>query len=106
MEYKWPGNVCELHNVVEHALIFNPTGPISIKDISIPIKKELQVRKEKVENYSSDNLDKIVYNYIHKILKKTNGKIHGPCGAAELMGVNPSTLRNRMRNLKINYTKK
>ena len=41
--------------------------------------------------------------HIQKVLKITNGKIHGPGGAAELMGINPSTLRNRMNKLAIPY---
>ncbi|UCG00250.1 MAG: hypothetical protein JSV89_20745 [Spirochaetaceae bacterium] len=41
--------------------------------------------------------------HIKRILTKTNGKIHGPGGAAELLGINPSTLRNRMNKYGIQY---
>jgi DNA-binding protein Fis len=40
------------------------------------------------------------------VLSKTNGKIHGKDGAAELLGINASTLRNRMNKLGIEYGKK
>jgi transcriptional regulator with GAF, ATPase, and Fis domain len=103
MEYKWPGNVRELQNLVERALIINPHGPISIDDISIPFNKEKQKKIKEAENNYSDNLNEIVSKHIYKVLEKTKGKIHGPGGAAELMGINPSTLRNRMRKLKIKY---
>ena len=48
-------------------------------------------------------LNQAVRKHIQKVLKMTNGKIHGPGEAAELMGVNPSTLRNRMNKLAIPY---
>jgi transcriptional regulator with GAF, ATPase, and Fis domain len=51
------------------------------------------------------NLDDIIVAHIEKVLKKTNGKIHGKDGAAFLLGVNPSTLINRMKKLGIKYRK-
>jgi len=47
------------------------------------------------------NLDIVNARHIKKALKMTKGKIHGPTGAAELLGINPSTLRHRMRKLGI-----
>jgi transcriptional regulator with GAF, ATPase, and Fis domain len=44
--------------------------------------------------------------HINRALEKTKGKIHGPEGAAQLLGVNPSTLRSRMEKLSINYKRK
>ncbi|UCH98629.1 MAG: sigma-54-dependent Fis family transcriptional regulator, partial [Candidatus Aminicenantes bacterium] len=49
------------------------------------------------------NLDEAVIRHIRKILDRTGGKIHGPGGAADLLGINPSTLRNRMKRLGIVY---
>jgi DNA-binding protein Fis len=40
------------------------------------------------------------------VLVKTGGKVHGPNGAASLLGVNPSTLRNKMNKLGIQYGRK
>ena len=48
-------------------------------------------------------LDNVIIQHIQKVLRLTKGKIHGPGGAAELLGVNPSTLRNRMNKLGICY---
>jgi transcriptional regulator with GAF, ATPase, and Fis domain len=48
-------------------------------------------------------LDDVVKHHVEKVLRITKGKIHGPGGAAELLGVNPSTLRNRMKKLGIRY---
>ncbi|MCK4337920.1 MAG: sigma-54-dependent Fis family transcriptional regulator, partial [Candidatus Aminicenantes bacterium] len=102
LDYDWPGNVRELQNVVERALILNPNGPISFEHMTIahPQKTSLQASAQNVE---SENLDEIISNHIRRVLTKANGKIHGPGGAAELLGINPSTLRNRMNKLGINY---
>jgi transcriptional regulator with GAF, ATPase, and Fis domain len=50
-------------------------------------------------------LDDVTREHILYVLKKTNGKIHGPGGAAQILDINASTLRNRMRNLGINYSR-
>ena len=106
MEYNWPGNVRELQNIVERALIINPNGPISIGDLNIQVKEQKQVKKKIIEEIQSDDLDEVISNHILRILRRTEGKVHGPGGAAEIMGINPSTLRNRIRKLKIDYSKK
>ncbi len=46
-------------------------------------------------------LDECISNNILSALKKTNGRINGPHGAAELLVINPSTLRNKMKKLGI-----
>jgi transcriptional regulator with GAF, ATPase, and Fis domain len=106
LEYDWPGNVWELQNVVERALILNQPdgGLISFEHLNFvhPKKISSQVSGQNVE---SENLDKFISSHIRQVLAKTNGKIHGPGGAAELLGINPSTLRNRMNKLGIDYAK-
>jgi transcriptional regulator with GAF, ATPase, and Fis domain len=102
MDYQWPGNVRELENVVERALILNPNGPLNFENMCLE-------RVEKTTNEVTDveetfNLDENVSKLIHRVLKKTNGRVHGPGGAADILGINPSTLRNRMRKLGINYS--
>jgi hydrogenase-4 transcriptional activator len=52
------------------------------------------------------NLDEAMFLHISKVLKMTKGKIHGPGGAAELLGINPNTLRGRMGKLGIMYGRK
>jgi hypothetical protein len=52
------------------------------------------------------NLDEAMSMQISKVLKMTKGKIHGPGGAAELLGINPNTLRGRMSKLGITYGRK
>ncbi len=52
------------------------------------------------------NLDEAVKDHIQTVLKRTGGKVQGKNGAAALLGVNPSTLRNRMRKLGIPFGRK
>ena len=51
-------------------------------------------------------LDDVVVKHIKNILEKTKGKIHGTGGAAELLGINASTLRNKMNKLEIKHGRK
>ncbi|MCP3952608.1 MAG: AAA family ATPase, partial [Desulfobacterales bacterium] len=103
--YAWPGNVRELENIVERALIVNPTTPLAFDDIGLKTKP----KRPAARIASEDDLppfDEMVSRYIQKVLDVTNGKIHGPGGAAELMAINPSTLRSKISKLDIRYTRK
>ena len=104
MDYNWPGNVRELQNVVERSLILNPSGPLTFNHMNIPIQKESGKFQEQI--FETDNLDEITSRHIRRVLRKTNGKIHGPGGAAALLGINANTLRNRMNKLGIEYGKR
>jgi len=101
MEYFWPGNVRELENIVERALILNRIGPIDFDHLKTDKGEGYEHLTEEPDD--SGNLDEAVIRHIRKILDKTEGKIHGPGGAADLLGINPSTLRNRMKKLGIIY---
>ena len=104
MEYHWPGNVRELENVIERALILNPTGPLTFEHLNLgQPKKTLELRGQSEE---TDNLDELISRHIRRVLSKTKGKVNGPDGAAAFLGINPSTLRNRMKKLGIDYGRK
>jgi transcriptional regulator with GAF, ATPase, and Fis domain len=104
MEYRWPGNVRELQNVVERALILNPDGPLAFDHLDLAGPFQDSVIPE--QDGEPAKLDDVVSRHIHRVLTIADGKIHGPGGAAELLGVNPSTLRNRMNKLGIEYGRK
>lgn len=104
MNYEWPGNVRELQNVIERALILNPKGPLSFDHLGVDAPAPVGVSECSLEE--SYNLDEIISHHISRVLKITKGKINGAEGAAALLGVNPSTLRNRMKKLGVSYGKK
>jgi transcriptional regulator with GAF, ATPase, and Fis domain len=103
MDYHWPGNVRELQNVVERALILNPSGPLTFDHMNLSDHTEVTVSSQQPP--LTENLDEVISQHIRSTLIKTGGKIHGSGGAAELLGINASTLRNRMNKLSIKYRK-
>jgi transcriptional regulator with GAF, ATPase, and Fis domain len=100
--YRWPGNVRELENVIERALILNKDGPLRFDQFVAAQQEEKPPALSGHEN-EPINLDEVIFRHIHRVLQMTNGKVHGEGGAAELMGINPSTLRNRMNKLGIPF---
>ena len=100
--YSWPGNVRELENMVERALILNPDGPIDLGALAIiPDFNDPYTTPEPVPD--SLLFDDVVSKHIQSVLKMTGGKVNGEEGAAELLGLNPSTLRQKMRKLNIPF---
>lgn len=104
MSYSWPGNVRELQNVVERELILNPSGPLDFKHSIMAIDGNTGLSRNHVSG--TDSLDEMTRHHIRKVLVKTGGKIHGSGGAAELLGINANTLRNRMNKLGIRYKRR
>jgi hydrogenase-4 transcriptional activator len=105
MAYPWPGNVRELENVIERAMILNKSGPLSL-DRLVPLPEECEESVFLAQGNEPLILDEVVSKHITHVLKLTKGKVHGPGGAAALLGINPSTLRNRMDGLGIPYGRK
>lgn len=105
MTYHWPGNVRELENIVERALIMRPEGPLVFS--LQKNKPETPVDSPAELNVDSGpplmKLDEVVSSHIQLVLRATNGKVQGRDGAAAILGLNPSTLRNKMRRLGIQY---
>ncbi|MFZ2445161.1 MAG: sigma 54-interacting transcriptional regulator [Syntrophobacteraceae bacterium] len=105
--YDWPGNVRELENTIERALIQHRTGvaPLSFEAL-LPraVPRYGGIVQEMDE--SLDSLEDVTIRHIGNALEKANGKISGPGGAAQILNINPSTLRKRMKKLEIPYGKK
>jgi transcriptional regulator with GAF, ATPase, and Fis domain len=104
MAYRWPGNVRELENVIERELILNPTGPLTFENLNYGRQKKT-VRPHP-ENTNLSKLDDIISHHIRRVLSETKGKVNGSDGAAAILGINPNTLRNRMKKLGIEYGRK
>jgi DNA-binding NtrC family response regulator len=103
MDYAWPGNARELENVVERELIRHRGGQL-LFDSVIPVERNRETLDS--QDAAPLKLDELMALHISKVLKITKGKIHGPGGAAELLGLEPNTLRARMDKLGINYRRK
>ena len=92
-DYQWPGNVRELENVLERAVI-NSSGPkLHLVDELKKPHKDLTTAKK--------TLNEVERDYIVRVLEQTNWKVSGKNGAAEILGLDRSTLRARMRKLGI-----
>jgi transcriptional regulator with GAF, ATPase, and Fis domain len=103
--YPWPGNVRELQNAVEGALIRLRRGSDSV----MLEPKHFLLDRPGTESYgnlvqevnNSLTLEGGVRDLIKNALAQTAGKIQGPGGAADLLRVNPNTLRSKIRKMKI-----
>ncbi len=103
--YSWPGNVRELENVIERALIVSKGKPLTFENLFI-FGSETKTTLSISPAEQPPELDKVISDHIRQVLVLTRGKVHGPGGAAEVLGINPSTLRNRMNQLGIPYGKR
>lgn len=97
-EYCFPGNIRELENIIERSVILSHQQTLSF-DI-IPFKKGDKSIVE--DNGSFKSLEEIQREHILNALKKTQGRVSGPSGAARLLGLNDKTLFSKMAKLGIN----
>ncbi len=92
--YPWPGNVRELANVLERGLIFGREGRVHI---DLPATPGPPAPMHPSGIISESELEALTKANLHAALKRANGKIFGPGGAAELIGVKPNTMVSRLK---------
>ncbi len=95
--YGWPGNVRELENLIERAVILSP-GDELVLGADLPVTLPSRRSREAV---SGADLASVERSHIADVLKQCGWKVKGKGNAAEKLGLNPSTLRTRMRKLGI-----
>ena len=98
--YAWPGNIRELQNVLERACVL-ANGPV------VSVGETLRSSLNEAPSGGVPDLPPLqtLENseraHIRRALAAAGGHVHGALGAAELLGINPSTLRSRMQKLGI-----
>ncbi|HEY6359623.1 MAG TPA: sigma 54-interacting transcriptional regulator [Vicinamibacterales bacterium] len=91
--HDWPGNIRELENVVERAMIRSVDGTLQLDD---PLRTESRAR---LSRECGDTLDAVQRLHIEKVLKECGGRINGTGNAAVRLGIHPNTLRSRIKRL-------
>ncbi|MDH3416946.1 MAG: sigma 54-interacting transcriptional regulator, partial [Gammaproteobacteria bacterium] len=100
--YSWPGNVRELKNVIERAVILSP-GNVLRLDLSMPnlsvveTNVDVKVAADRPEIMTEKEMRAFQKQNTAAALKQTGWRVSGPEGAAELLGVRPTTLADRIR---------
>jgi formate hydrogenlyase transcriptional activator len=92
--YDWPGNIRELRNVIERAVIISETGTLRLDLFS-------DSQRETARQNTPKSLEDLEKEHITRALQDSNWRISGEGGAAEKLVINPSTLRSRIKKLNI-----
>jgi formate hydrogenlyase transcriptional activator len=108
--YSWPGNIRELQNVIERAVILSQSSVLELEPDLIPVLTNADTptlgdrSSGAVEPLASalpasTTLEDVERGHIVAILNRTGGVVEGPRGAAKILGLHPNTLRHRMQKL-------
>ena len=98
--YPWPGNIRELQNVIERSVIVSEAEAFSVDESWLsqrPSAKAPEIRQGLVRTPPSEEK-----SIIEAALRDCGGRVAGPAGAAEKLGIPRSTLESKIRTLKIN----
>ena len=109
-QYEWPGNVRELENVIERAVILSSgpeleIGPDVLSVVGSVAAAEAAPAVGAAPTAPGGSLDDVERRHIVETLRATGWRVEGPDGAAKRLGVNPSTLRSRMKKLGISRSR-
>lgn len=102
--HDWPSNVRELHNAVERAVILSQGGPLRFELAPPATSETTRAHSPPLDTaklLTRDELKRHERESIVTALKQSGGKLFGADGAAELLGMKPTTLASRLKALKI-----
>ena len=100
VNYSWPGNIRELGNVIERAMLLNSGPVLEIEPEVLDNKVASPAPVASLPN-TSMTLAEVESRHIRAVLDETGWRIDGPKGAAKILGLHPNTLRSRMGRLGI-----
>ncbi len=103
--YRWPGNIRELENVIERAVILADGPVIEIDPEMLPGSNQASVIPPAPASSNEATLEAVEQQHILAVLEQTHWVIEGPSGAAKILDMLPSTLRYRMKKLGITRTR-
>ncbi len=115
VNYPWPGNIRELGAVIDRAAILGngksleiaaalgPGGPVMAVSHRHESNGHSTVNEGSVPSISLATLDTAMKSHIERALTATRGRVEGKRGAAKILGINPHTLRARMRKLGVHW---
>ena len=92
----WPGNIRELKNLIERAIIISKTSTLTIPQLTFSPENSKEIL----------SLDDVQRNHILNTLEHTGWRVSGRHGAARLLDINPKTLEYRMKKLDIHRPNK
>jgi transcriptional regulator with GAF, ATPase, and Fis domain len=97
--YSWPGNIRELQNIIERAVIVCETETLSVDQswLSVQFSRARSASEPVAKTPAARDKQKI-----ESVLAQTEGRVSGPSGAAAILGIPASTLESKIRSLKIN----
>jgi formate hydrogenlyase transcriptional activator len=104
--YFWPGNIRELQNVIERAVVLCSGSVLRLGNDLLPImiedgEEQIFGESTSLAGSSPSSLENVERSHILQVLQETRGVIEGPRGAARILNLHPNTLRSRMKKLGI-----
>jgi formate hydrogenlyase transcriptional activator len=123
VNYSWPGNIRELRNVIERAVVLSLSSAVTLGLDLLPpeisngdlvagaapvrvrnVDGDVQAHTKETPSLAPTSLQDLERQHILKVLEQAGWKISGPKGAAEILRIHPNTLRDRISKLGISRT--
>ncbi len=104
-QYDWPGNIRELQNVIERAVVLSRGSVLRLGRDLLPLSAEAAIDDDIVitsgqpSNGERHSLEQVEKRHILEVLTQTKWVIEGASGAARILDLHPNTLRSRMKKL-------
>jgi PAS domain S-box-containing protein len=95
--HSWPGNARELRNVIEHAMIVSPGATLEVRPPTLVVAERPNEAR---------SLQEVERRHILRVLEETGWRVAGKAGAAQLLGLKPTTLEARMKKLGVHRPKR